>query len=147
MSKLHLQAKDIVKMTLGQRMRFLRKHHHMTLAEIYDKTGLSSHTISHLERDISVPSIETLRLLADAYEMPLRDIFIGVDKYYNFNRPHRNLPRGFKELVEDPEYADELDEDWRQLLLNTHYRGCRCRTKRDWLELYLHLRRLFGQRW
>ena len=147
MSKLHLQPKNIVKTTLGERLQSLRKERHLTLSNIRDRTGISSATISMLERDKSVPSIETLRLLADAYEMPLRDMFIGVDKYYNFNRAYHRLPKGFRDLVEDPGYTNELDEDWRQLLLNTHYRGFRCRTKHDWLELYLHLRRLFGQRW
>ena len=41
---------------------------------------------------------------------------------------------------------DELDEDWKNLLMKIDYRGQRPSSKREWVELYLNLRRFFSSK-
>ena len=133
-------------MTLGERLRALRQKHFMSMADVRDKTQISTATLSFIETDRHEPSIDVLIRISDLYEMPFRDLFIDVDKFDTFKRPYWKSPRGYMQLIDDPEYKDDMDEDWKELLLNVHYRGCRCRTKRDWIELHLHLHRLFRGR-
>ena len=52
------------------------------------------------------------------------------------------LPPGLADLLEDPEYQAEITPDWVQLLGKIQLRGKRPQSKREWLELYLYLKRV-----
>lgn len=60
------------------RLRQIRHQARKTLQEISETTGLSISFISALERGDSGASVASLRLLADAYNMNMREIF-GAD--------------------------------------------------------------------
>jgi DNA-binding transcriptional MerR regulator len=62
----------------GERLRQLRVKVHRTLKEVSEATGLSISFISALERGGSGASIASLRLLADAYGVNMRELF-GAD--------------------------------------------------------------------
>jgi DNA-binding transcriptional MerR regulator/quercetin dioxygenase-like cupin family protein len=62
----------------GERLRKLRRRSHRTLREVSEATGLSISFISALERGGSGASVASLRLLADAYGVNMREIF-GAD--------------------------------------------------------------------
>ena len=62
----------------GERLRRLRIKAHKTLKEVSEATGLSISFISALERGGSGASVASLRLLAGAYGVNMREVF-GAD--------------------------------------------------------------------
>ena len=62
----------------GERLRRLRSRSHKTLKEVSEATGLSISFISALERGGSGASVASLRLLAEAYGVNMREVF-GAD--------------------------------------------------------------------
>jgi DNA-binding transcriptional MerR regulator/quercetin dioxygenase-like cupin family protein len=64
--------------TMGERLRRLRTRAHKTLKEVAQATGLSISFISALERGGSGASIASLRRLAGAYGVTMRELF-GAD--------------------------------------------------------------------
>src|SRR5829696_1517400 len=63
---------------IGERLRRLRTRAHKTLKEVAQATGLSISFISALERGGSGASIASLRRLAEAYGVTMRELF-GAD--------------------------------------------------------------------
>jgi DNA-binding transcriptional MerR regulator/quercetin dioxygenase-like cupin family protein len=66
----------------GERLRRLRVRSHKTLKEVAAATGLSISFISALERGGSGASVASLRLLAEAYGVTMRELF-GADLEQN----------------------------------------------------------------
>lgn len=62
--------------TLGADLRALRKSRGLTLQQLSDVLGRSVGWLSQVERDISSPSIEELRSLAKALDVPI-SLFFG----------------------------------------------------------------------
>lgn len=62
----------------GERLRRLRMKSHKTLKEVSEATGLSISFISALERGGSGASVASLRRLAEAYGVTMRELF-GAD--------------------------------------------------------------------
>jgi len=127
-------------MTLAERFRELRKERGWRLKDVAEVTGLSIPYLSDLERDRTNPSLETLRTLAEAYGMTVHDLMAPVDFYGQ--RTAAALPRGLAELLEDPVLGAELTPDWVETLSRIELRGKRPESKRDWYEIYLHLKRV-----
>jgi transcriptional regulator with XRE-family HTH domain len=59
---------------VGPRLRALRRHRGMTLADIADTTGVSESTLSRLESGKRRATLELLLPLARAYDVPLDDL-------------------------------------------------------------------------
>ena len=55
-----------------------------------------------------------------------------------------SLPPGLAELVNDPDFREELNAEWIETLSKIQLRGKRPTTKREWLKLYLSLRDVLG---
>ena len=66
----------------GERLRRLRSRAHKTLKEVSEATGLSISFISALERGGSGASVASLKLLAEAYGVNMREVF-GADLEQN----------------------------------------------------------------
>jgi len=66
-------------MTLGERIRKIRKIKGLSILDIKEKTGLSKSTISDLENGKSSPTTETLQKIADALEVDIREFFSDTD--------------------------------------------------------------------
>lgn len=130
-------------MTLGERLRAIRKERFFTMRDIELYTNINHATITNMENDRNLPSLQVLKRLADFYDMSVQDLFNGVEEYTRDYPPQGRSARGYDALINDPDYKDEIDDDWKSLLWDVHLRGCRMRSKRQWLEMYLHLRRLF----
>lgn len=60
---------------IGARLRELRKDRRLSIQELADKVSLSIGMISQIERGISTPSLRSLRLLAEALEVPVSWFF------------------------------------------------------------------------
>jgi transcriptional regulator with XRE-family HTH domain len=131
-------------MKLGEHLRFIRRKRKLTLKNLSQHADLSVPYLSDLERGVVNPSIETLQKVAKAYNMKVQDLFTGVEDMEAST--HETYPEGFLAFLQDPEYRDELDEDWKNLLMKINYRGQRPSSKREWVELYLNLRRFFSSK-
>ena len=129
-------------MKLGEHLRFIRRKRKLTLKDLSQDADLSVPYLSDLERGVVNPSIESLQKVAKAYNMKVQDLFTGVEDMEAST--HQTYPEGFLEFLEDSEYTEELDEDWKNLLMKIDYRGQRPSSKREWVELHLNLRRFFS---
>ena len=61
--------------SLGADLRALRKARGLTLIEVADRLGRSVGWMSQIERDLSSPTIEELKSLAETYAIPLSLLF------------------------------------------------------------------------
>ena len=129
-------------MTLGERLRLIRKEHQFTLKDLSQRADLSLPFLSDMERGVVSPSIETLQKIARAYDMAVKDLFNDVEGLGEST--HTTYPEGFSDFVQDDDYKDELNEDWKDLLMRIDFRGTRPSSKREWIELYLYLRRILS---
>lgn len=62
---------------MANRLKEIRKARGMTQAELAEKTGISRNTIINIEREnLKYTQTETMKLLADALEVKIADIFL-----------------------------------------------------------------------
>ena len=66
--------------TVGNKVRSMRKEKGMTLAKLSDVTGLSQAIVSQIERGMANPSFTTLAQLAHGLDIPVGRFFIGQDQ-------------------------------------------------------------------
>jgi transcriptional regulator with XRE-family HTH domain len=59
---------------VGPRLKRIRAHRGVTLADLAERTGISKSTLSRLENGQRRPSLELLLPLAQAYQVPLDDL-------------------------------------------------------------------------
>ena len=129
-------------MKLGERLRLIRKEHRMTLKDLSKRANLSVPYLSDVERDVVNPSVETLEKIADAFNMTVRDLFSGVEKLGE--SVPTTYPDGFALFLEDSEFSEEITDEWKEFLVQMKFRGKQPSSKREWIELYLSLRRVFS---
>ena len=127
-------------MLLGQRIRELRSLKDETLKDTAKGIDLSISYLSDIERCRTNPSLQTLELLAKHFGLSLSDLLSGVDSAGP--QTDQGLPPGLLDLIKDPDYGSEIDEGWIELLAKINLRGNRPQTKKEWLELYLNLKRI-----
>lgn len=130
-------------MTIGQRIREKRREKKMTLKHIADASDLSVTYLSDVERGTTQPSLKTLGRVAEALSLTVTDLMDGVDALGGLSDD--SLPAGLRELKHDPEYGAMLNDDWMRTLVKVNYRGKRPQSKREWLEVFLSLRRIIGE--
>ena len=62
---------------MANRLKEIRKARGITQAELAEKTGISRNTIINIEREnLKYTQTETMKLLADALEVKIADIFL-----------------------------------------------------------------------
>lgn len=127
-------------MTLAERLRELRSQQGWRLKDLAGKSGLSVPYLSDLERGRTNPSLDTLQTLAGSYNVSVNDLLAPVDFYGE--RTEASLPKGLAELIADPTLGAEITLEWRQTLARIELRGKRPESKRDWYEIFLHLKRV-----
>ena len=129
-------------MKLGERLRLIRNEHQMRLKDLNQIADLSVPYLSDLERGVVNPSIESLQKIARAYNITVKDLFSGVEELGELT--HATYPKEFEAFLTDPEYSEEIDDDWKELLMRIDFRGKRPSSKREWVELYLYLKRILS---
>jgi transcriptional regulator with XRE-family HTH domain len=127
-------------MKLQDRLKEVRTACDLTLKGLAERTSLSVSYLSDLERGKTTPSLGTLETLAVALDMTVIDLLTGVD--FAGEQTEASLPLGLSELVADTEYGNEITQEWREILSKIELRGKRLQSKREGLELYLHLKRI-----
>lgn len=130
-------------MKLQDRLKELRTNKDLTLKGVAERSGLSVSYLSDIERGRTKPTLNTLEALADALDMSVIDLLTGVD--FAGELTDASLPPGLSDLLQDDEYRHEITPEWVETLSKIQMRGKRPQTKREWLELYLHLKRILEQ--
>ena len=127
-------------MTLGQRLKQIRLDHKLNQGEVGKVANLSVPYLSDMENDKVNPSVDTIRKIAEAYDIALSDLFLNVGK--NPEKVNGKIPSPFKDFVDMEDFQGEISADWQKLLLGINLRGARPKHKRDYISLYLLLRRI-----
>ncbi|RWE64693.1 helix-turn-helix transcriptional regulator [Mesorhizobium sp.] len=65
-----------LKARIAVRLKAVRKSRELTQNELADRTGRSVDAISNIERAKSLPSLEMLRALAEALDLPIVEFFM-----------------------------------------------------------------------
>jgi XRE family transcriptional regulator, regulator of sulfur utilization len=130
-------------MKLQERLKEIRISRDLTLKGLAERTGLSVSYLSDIERGRTTPPLPTLETIATALEITILDLLTGVD--FAGEQTDAGLPPGLAQLLKDQEYQREITPDWVKMLSSIQLRGKRPQSKREWLELYLHLKRILGQ--
>lgn len=60
---------------LGKILQKWRKQRKMTQEDLSDKTGISFHAISSIERGINMPTLKTLEKIAEALNIPISSFY------------------------------------------------------------------------
>jgi transcriptional regulator with XRE-family HTH domain len=66
-----------VKASVGRNIRGARKATGLSQFQLAERSGLSADFIGKVERGSTSPSLESLKAIADALRLPLRDLFEG----------------------------------------------------------------------
>lgn len=66
-------------MKLGYRLRARRQELGLSLRELAERVGLTASFLSQIERDLASPSIESLRRISDALEVPIFHFLVEPD--------------------------------------------------------------------
>ncbi len=61
---------------IGERIRYFRQLKGVTLKKLAEDVGITSSMLSQIERDIANPSLNTLRTITSALDIPLFQIFV-----------------------------------------------------------------------
>ncbi|QWZ09676.1 helix-turn-helix domain-containing protein [Nocardioides panacis] len=81
--------KQLLARQLGRRLREARIDSELLLDQVAGLTGSSQQHISDCERGRRLPSIPLLVSLADAYQVLLVDLLVGVYPFGSATRPRR----------------------------------------------------------
>lgn len=127
-------------MRLQERLKEVRTARDLTLKGLAARTSLSVSYLSDMERGRTTPPLATLETLATALDMTVIDLLTGVD--FAGELTDASLPPGLAALLEDAEYGHEITPEWVAMLSKIQLQGKRPQSKREWLELYLHLKRI-----
>src|SRR5258708_16456038 len=68
----------------GRLLRELREESGFTLRELGEKTGLSTSLISQLERGVTSPSLQSVRLLAEALQVSIFQLLAADTRGYSY---------------------------------------------------------------
>ncbi len=85
-------------MDIGERIKYLRQANDLTQEELADRCELTKGFISQLERDMTSPSISTLKSILEALGVSLASFFRSADANERF-------------VFREDDYATRIDED------------------------------------
>lgn len=104
--------------SLGADLRSLRKARGLTLADLADQLGRSVGWLSQVERDLSEPSVNDLRYIARALEVPISILFgrtnapheeAGFVVRKGARRPLGSNEGGLTEELLSPDLTDDFE--------------------------------------
>ncbi|HEY6408624.1 MAG TPA: XRE family transcriptional regulator [Ktedonobacteraceae bacterium] len=97
---------------LGLTIRRLRESRQLSLKEVAARSGLTQSFLSQVERNLTNPSVASLRKVAQAFEVPLTELFQGP--LLPENRVVRSAER--RQLIHP-------SRQWRDYLLTPNLKG------------------------
>lgn len=73
-----------VKINIGKKIAEFRKSKGLSISELAETTKLTSSLLSQIERSLANPSINTLKLISKALDVPIYRFFMGGEDEKNF---------------------------------------------------------------
>lgn len=120
-------------MSLGQRLKAERERRNWSQKFVAEKVGITNTVLSNYERNYRDPDTETLRKLADLYEVSV-DYLLGRDSKNDLpeltEKDKRDIKKDLESIINNLEnpndgYAafdgqtlDDMDDEERELLIN-----------------------------
>ena len=95
-------------MTLGEKMKRLRKAKNLSQQELAEKLNVHPKHISRYENNVSQPSLAVLLKLRDVFHVSL-DYLVTDDESHEFHYQDTELERYFEEV-------DKLNEEDKQVI-------------------------------
>lgn len=93
---------------LGERLKQARKNKNLTQVQVSQHTGIHNKTLSGYENGVSEPDIETLKVLADLYNVSI-GYLTGTDVYSGLSEIDMRILEEFRKLdPKDQEYLVDL---------------------------------------
>ena len=126
-------------MTLGERIRQLRKKMNWTQGDLSNAAALSVPYISDIERDAVDPSLKVLKRIAEAFDLHISTLLEVIDGIQVFH-----AEGSLQIFLQDLPLVGGISLEWMSLLLRIEYKGQRPRNSREWLEVYMFLQRLLA---
>ena len=74
------KREKVLEVAIGREVKYHRKQHNITVAELAKVTGLSIGMLSKIENGMTSPSLTTLQTLAHALSVPLTSFFKGFEE-------------------------------------------------------------------
>nr|WP_150959314.1 helix-turn-helix transcriptional regulator [Aneurinibacillus sp. XH2] len=114
--------------SLGNRLRSARERKGWSQTYVCRKLGISNSTLSGYERDYREPDIESLKILADLYEISVEELIQDSENtkqpYYTLTeKDEKDIAKDLERMMNDLEskegmafYGEPLDEEDRELL-------------------------------
>ncbi|WP_213996162.1 MULTISPECIES: helix-turn-helix transcriptional regulator [Tepidanaerobacter] len=66
-------------MDIGARLKELRTSRNITITALANKVGLTREHLSNIERNVNMPSLQTLQKICDALDITLAEFFSDED--------------------------------------------------------------------
>ncbi|NIM15404.1 MAG: helix-turn-helix domain-containing protein [Candidatus Aminicenantes bacterium] len=86
---------------LGQRIKAIREHLKMTLADVSEETGISRSYISDFERGFKLPTAKYLKYLHNNHNINLNYIFCSDEEMYRKEKEEKYDFGKFNEEIEE----------------------------------------------
>lgn len=94
--------------TLSERLKYARKNKRLTQLQVSERTGIHNKTLSGYENGVAEPDLDTLKRLADVYEVTV-GYLTGSDEYAKLSEIDMKILEEFRKLDErDQEYMMDL---------------------------------------
>jgi transcriptional regulator with XRE-family HTH domain len=91
---------------IGDRLRKARERKNLTQVQVKHRTGVNNKTLSGYEKGVSQPDLETLKILANLYEVSVDWLTGNTDD----PSPHRNKNNSGYETITNRQYEAFIRE-------------------------------------
>lgn len=85
---------------IGERLRLAREKMNLKQIQVKEKTGINNKTLSGYENGVSQPDVDSLKILAELYE-------VSIDWLYGNTDNPKKILKGSQELLKIIELSDE----------------------------------------
>lgn len=110
-------------LTVGDRLRISREKKNLKQTQVRERTGINNKTLSGYEKGVSEPDFDTIKILADLYEVSV-DFLIGRTNTSSLSHSYDPLQAAKQRLIEhlenvnDPELIESLTHIAKNIINN-----------------------------
>lgn len=111
-------TEQIEDVSVGERIRLIRRHKRLSLRALSAASGLSSNAISLIERGENSPTVSSLRRLANALEVPIAAFFQDpTEQLVTFVKAHQRSRSNVKGMLIESLDAGLVDQRLEPFLI------------------------------
>ena len=128
-------------MTIGERIKKIRKTQGGSLRGLAKAAGISVAYLSNIEKGESSPTVEVLQRIADTLNVPISELTEVVEEEATYEVP--DSLRAFVEAYKE-RFPELKDPDWQRALIHVRLRGRYPKNPEDWLPIFASMRQALG---